>query len=113
MVAVRTVEEITTSVDCNSSNVIYLITYNQYSLQYFGKIAQNLNERFNWKRTVFNQPSKKVFCRVTSYHSRKITCRNLTYSVKILEKLEGKGRVARNALIASVTSRIKQYEKIC
>ena len=36
MVAVRTVKEIT-SVDYNSSNVIYLITCNGYSLQYVGK----------------------------------------------------------------------------
>ena len=47
-----------TYVDCNFPNVIFLITCNRCSLEHVGEKAQKINERFNWYRTGFNQPSK-------------------------------------------------------
>ena len=52
-------------VQCNSPNLIYLITYKGCSLQYIGKTAQNLNRLLS-PRSGFNQPSKYGFCRILS-----------------------------------------------
>ena len=44
-----------TCVNCNSLNVIYIITGNRCSLQFIGRTFQKLNNKFNWYRTGFNQ----------------------------------------------------------
>ena len=97
-------------VDCHSSNVIYLITCNKCFLQYVGETAQALNARFNGHRAGIKNPSKNGFCRILSEHFNKGHCKNATYNVQILEKLEGTGRTSRGALDASQTSKRKARE---
>ena len=43
----------TISLNCHTSNVIYLITCEQCFLQYVGETVQKLNERFNLHKTGF------------------------------------------------------------
>ena len=99
-----------TYIDCHSSNVIYLITCNKCFLQYVGETAQQLNARFNGHRTGIKHPKKHGFCRILSEHFNKGCCKNASYQVQILEKLEGNGRTARGALDASQTSKRKARE---
>ena len=61
----------TTYIDSNSPNVIYVITCNRYSLQYVEETVQKLNKRFNWHKTVFNQPCKCGFVRILLDHFHK------------------------------------------
>ena len=97
-------------IDCHTSNVIYLITCNKCCLQYVGETAQKLNERFNCHRSGFKHPDKYGFCHILSDHFNKGVCKDASYSVQILEKLEGNGRTERNALDPSVTSIRKDRE---
>lgn len=97
-------------IDCHASNVIYLITCNRCFLQYVGETCQRLNERFNWHRSGFKHPEKYGFCHILSDHFHKGVCKDASYSVQILEKLEGNGRTERNALDPSVTSLRKKRE---
>ena len=48
------------------------------------------------------QPSIYVFCGILSGHLHKVTCRNATYSVQILEKLERNSKSAKNAFVVSI-----------
>jgi len=85
-------------INCHSSNVIYLITCCNCGLQYVGETCQKLNERFNWHNTCFNNPKKYSFCKILNSHFNSGLCKDATYEVQILEKLEGSGRTDRNAM---------------
>ena len=78
--------------NCNSSNVIYLITCRKCRLQYVGETAQKLRERRNHHDSCFKHPEKDNNCRILSDHFSKGLCKNATYSVHIIEKLRGSGR---------------------
>ena len=80
------------SLDCNSSNVIYLITCKKCYLQYVGETAQKLRERCTHHRSCMNYPEKDNNCRILSDHFSKGACRNAKFSVHIIEKLPGDGR---------------------
>ena len=81
-----------TCLDCNSSNVIYLITCKKCCLQYVGETAQKLRERFNHHNSCIKHPEKDNNCRILSDHFSKGVCKNAVYSVNIIEKLQGSGR---------------------
>ena len=97
-------------IDCNSPNVIYLITCSNCKLQYVGETVQKLNARFNKHRQGIKSPEKYGTCRILSNHFNEGCCRGKSFSVQILEKLEGNGRTARGALDASITSKRKERE---
>ena len=80
----------TAYIDCNSPNVIYLITCNRYTLEYVGETVQKLNKLFNWHRML------KCFL----------------FNPKYLKQQEGNSSSARNGLDAFIISRSRQYEKI-
>ena len=98
-------------IDCHSSNLIYLRTCSRCSLQYVGETVQKLNERLNWHKSGFRNPKKYGFCRVLSNHFHKGICKGASFTVQILEKLEGNGRTSRNAMDASITSLRKRKER--
>ena len=98
-------------IDCHSSNLIYLLTCSRCSLQYVGETVQKLNERLNWHKSGFRNPKKYGYCRILSDHFHKGVCRNASFTVQILEKLEGNGRTKRNAMDASITAIRKRKEK--
>ena len=81
-------------------------------LHHVRETAQKLIKWFNWHITGFNQSSKYGLCRILSDNFHIGICRNTTtYSVQILEKLEGNGRTVRNTLEAFIISRRRQFEK--
>ena len=51
----------TTYLDCQSSNVIYLIECDSCFLQYVGEVAQKLSARFNGDRAGFKHPENMGF----------------------------------------------------
>ena len=65
---------VTDSLDCNSSNVIYLITCKKCSLQYVGETAQKLRERFNHHASCFRHPEKDNTCIILSNHISQGLC---------------------------------------
>ena len=65
--------------------MIYLGTCHRCPLQHAGETAQKLH----WHKTGFDQPDKSGFYRILSDHFHKGVCCNVSYSVQILEKLEG------------------------
>ena len=100
----------TTYINDHSSNVIYLITCDRCKLQYVGETCQNLNNRFNWHNSCFRNPAKFSFCKVLNNHFHKGPCKDSTYNVTIIEKLEGTGRTNRNLMDKSVTPFRKSRE---
>ena len=79
-------------IDCNTANVIYLITCNNCSLQYVGETVQKINGRFTSHRQGIKFPEKHGTCRILSGHFNKGSCKGAAFSVQILEKIEGSGR---------------------
>ena len=101
----------TVYLDCHTANVVYLITCTRCWLQYVGETVQKINERLNWHKSGFRNPKKYGYCRVLSEHFHKGLCKNASYIVQILEKIEGNGRTPRGAMDASITSLRKQIER--
>ena len=90
-------------VDCNSCNLIYLITCKKCALQYVGETCQKLRERFNLHNTCIAHPEKDHNCRILSEHFSKGSCKGATYTVKVIEKLEGSGRCSNGEIDPAVT----------
>lgn len=90
-------------VDCNSSNLIYLITCRKCFLQYVGETCQKIRERFNVHNTCISHPEKDHSCRILSEHFSKGSCKGATYTVSIIEKLDGDGRDCDGNVDPSVT----------
>ena len=97
-------------IDCNTPNVIYLITCNNCSLQYVGETVQRLNERFTGHRQGMKSPEKHGTCKILTGHFNKGSCKGAEFSVQILEKIEGNGRTDRGAIDATQTAFRKQRE---
>ena len=98
------------SLDCNSSNVIYLITCQKCCLQYVGETAQKIRERFRHHRGCINHPEKDNTCRILSEHFSKGACRNAKYSVHIIEKLPGDGRSDDGSIDPGMTNLRRKKE---
>ena len=81
-----------TYVNEHSSNVVYLITCNRCKLQYIGETSQNLNKRFHWHNSCFRNPTAYSFCKILNTHFSKSYCKDSSYTVNIIEKLERTGR---------------------
>ncbi len=101
----------TTYLNCHSSNLVYLITCNNCSLEYVGETVQKLNERFAFHNTCILNPNKYGFCRILASHFNKGPCKNSEYSVQIIEKMEGSGRTERGAMDLKASSERKAREK--
>ena len=101
----------TTYINDHSSNVIYLITCDRCKLQYVGETCQNLSNRFNWHNSCFRYPANFSFCKVLNNHFHKGYCKDSTYSVTIIEKLEGTGRTERNVMDKSFLPLRKARER--
>ena len=85
----------TTYLNDHSSNVIYLITCNKCKLQYVGETCLKLNERFNIHNSSLRNPSNSSFCKILNNHFTKGLCKGSSYSVSLIEKLEGTGQTDR------------------
>ena len=85
-------------VNDHSSNVVYLITCNKCKFQYVGETYQNLNKRFNWHNSCFRNTTAYSFCKIYNTHFTKGYCKDSSYTVNIIEKLEGIERSDRNTI---------------
>ena len=57
-----------------------------------------LNKRFNWHNSYFRNPTAYSFCKILNTHFSKGYCKDSSYTVNIVEKLEGTGRTERNTM---------------
>ena len=78
-------------VDCNTSNFIYLITCNCCGIQYVGETGQNMKDRFQKHRTDIKKGKKRTHL---VQHFNKGRCKNATYTIHIIENIEGTGQFA-------------------
>ena len=93
-----------TSLNCNSTNVIYLITCRKCRLQYVGETAQILRKRIRHHNSCINHPEKDHTCRILSEYFSKGLCKNATFTVNIIEKLHGTGRDEHGSIDSAITA---------
>jgi len=98
------------SLNCNSTNLVYLITCRKCKLQYVGETAQKLRERIGQHNSCINHPEKSNNCRILSDHFSKGLCKNATYTVHIIEKLHGSGRDKDGEVDKGITAVRKKIE---
>ena len=91
-------------IDCNTSNLIYLITCNKCYLQYVGETCLRLRERFNHHNSCIAHPEKDHNCRILSEHFNKGFCKGAAFTVRIIEALEGSGRDENGKMDPSITT---------
>ena len=79
----------------HSENVVYLLTCNNCALQYVGETVRPLGERIAGHRRCIRDFAKGNIhgCKILSEHFNKDTCKGSEFTIRILEKLEGNGRV--------------------
>ena len=63
------------SLNCHSSNLIYLLTCLTCYLQYVGETVQQINERFGIHNTGFRKP-EKACCKILANHFNSGKCKN-------------------------------------
>ena len=85
-----------TYINDHSANVVYLITCNICKLQYVGETSQNINKISNWHNSCFRNPTAYSFCKILNAHFSKDYCKDSSYTVNIIKKLEGTGRTEKN-----------------
>ena len=98
------------TLDCSTSNCIYLISCCRCDLQYVGETVQSLRDRFSGHRAGMKKPFADNKCRILSRHFGIGPCKNANYTVNIIEKLSGSGRDENNKPLPSVTSERQKKE---
>jgi hypothetical protein len=98
-------------INCHSANVVYLLTCNSCSLQYVGETVRNLGLRICEHRGCIRDyaEGKMRGCKRLPEHFNNDTCKGSGFTTRILEKLEGNGRVApgKNAAMDPNSKRIR------
>ena len=90
--------------DCNATNVIYLITCRKCRLQYVGETAQLLRDHLRHHKSGMKHPEKDNTCRILSEHFSKGFCKNATFTVNIIDKLAGDGRDESKEIDPAITA---------
>ena len=103
-------EDLTREINCNSVNVIYVITCSTCYLQYVGQTACVINHRFCTHRAVMRGEKYSNSCKCLSDHFTKGRCKGSDHFVQIVEQLSGNGRLASGEIDASVTRERKLRE---
>ena len=80
-------------VNCKTSNIIYLITCKCCGLQYVGETSQLMTMRFKEHRSDIKMGKKNTYL---VHHFNKGRCKNATYTIQVIENLEGTGRTVDN-----------------
>ena len=91
------------TLNCSTSNCIYLITCSRCGLQYVGETVQSLRDRFSGHRAGMKNPFADNRCKILSKHFSVGLCKNANYIVNIIEKLSGSGRHDNGNPIPGVT----------
>ena len=91
------------TLNCSTSNCIYLINCCRCDLQYIGETVQYLRDRFSGHRKGMKNPFADNKYKILSKHFGVGLCRNANYIVNITEKLSGPGRDDNGIPIPDVT----------
>ena len=91
------------TLNCSTSNCIYLITCCRCGLQYVGEAVQSLKDRFSDHMTCMKNPFADNRSKILSKHFSVGLCINANYIVNIIEKLCGSGRDDNGIPIPGVT----------
>ena len=86
--------EAPTYVTCNSSNLIYLLTCDNFKMQYVGQTVQTIQDRMSKHRGDIRKG--KGSCPFLIKHFNSGPCRVSIFSIQVVEKFVGNGRTARN-----------------
>ena len=81
--------------NCKTSNIIYLITCSTCNMQYVGETGCPLNKRLCEHRSNIKSGKRNTYL---SLHFNSGHCKGSSYSMQVLENLEGNGRTEHNAL---------------
>ena len=88
--------------DCSSSHLVYLLTCDCCGLQYFGETYQELRKRMSKHKTdIFHG---KGSCPYLIKHFNNGPCSGATFSVRVLEKMLGSGRLTQGGMDSSKVS---------
>ena len=74
------------TLNCSTSNCIYLITSWRCSFQYVGETVQSLRDRLSGHRSCTRNQFPGNKCKILSKHFAVGLCRNANYIVNITEK---------------------------
>ena len=88
------------NLNCQSQNVIYLMTCNNCNIQYVRETTTPLNERMNRHRTA------QSGCEHVLNHLKE-TCVGATFSIQILENFSGSGYVHKKVCPEARAKRLK------
>ena len=91
------------TLNCSTSNCIYMTTCCRCSLQYVGETVQSLRDRFSGQRVGMKNPFADNRCTILSKHFSIGLCKNANYIVNIIEKLSGSGRDDNGNPIPGIT----------
>jgi hypothetical protein len=95
--------------DCNSTNLVYLLTCNKCSLQYVGQTGRKLKTRITEHINAIRK-GKKGGCPFLIKHFNSGPCCDETFTVNILEKLPGSGLTPGNVVDSNLVSPRKDKE---
>ncbi len=87
------------NINCHYPNVIYLLTCNNCATQYVGETVCPISESFSNHNNVIHDLAKGITCgcKKLPEHFNTGLCKGSKYTVRILEKLEGNGRIGPGA----------------
>ena len=91
------------TLNCSTSNCIYLKTCCRCGLQYVGETVQSLRDKFSGDRAGMKNPFADNRCKILTKHFSFGLCKNANYIVNIIEKLSGSGRDDNGNPIPGVT----------
>ena len=80
-----------TKINCHSVNLIYLLTCDNCAIQYIGETVTQLSERMSHHFSTLREGVSK--CKRLCEHYTSGLCKDSTFTIRILEKLEGTGRL--------------------
>ena len=91
------------TLNCCTSNCIYLITFCRCGLQYVGETVHSLRDRFSGHRAGMKNPFADNRCKILSKYFSLGLCKHTNYIFNIIEKLSGSGRDYNGNPIPGVT----------
>ena len=91
------------TLNCSTSNCIYLITYSRCGLQYVGVTVQSLRDRFSSHTVSMKNRFAHNRCKILIKHFCIGLCKNANYIGNIIEKLSSSGRDDNGNPIPGIT----------
>ena len=96
------------NLNCNSQNIIYLVTCNYCKLQYVGETSKSLKTRFNNHRSASKMENTQ---KILYQHFKQSPCNESGFKVQILEKLHGTGHLDNGKINPEETQKRTKAEE--